>query len=105
LTGRMPAKSTPEKPAAGVVVLLGSTSIQPDGRAFGSAPAGSLHLVDGWDALCGSGRVRFVFPGRVAAEDTCPECVQATRPKPRSTTRPAARPAARPATRSRARAS
>ena len=104
---RMPAKSTPAKstaakpaaakPAADVVVLLGSTSIQPAGRQGGSAPAGSLHLVDGWDALCGSGRVRFVFPGRVAAEDTCPECVQATRPRPR--------PAARPATRSRARAS
>ena len=88
-----PASSrTPAKPRA-VVALVGSTSIQPVGTSGSGAPAGALHLVEGWDAICGEGRVRFVFPGRTAAESTCPACVQATLPKPR------------PAARSRARAS
>ena len=81
---------------------LGSTAIQPAGVNTPAEPAGTLHLVDGWEPLCGGDRVRFVFPGRqVAGDRTCPACVQATLPKPRT----AARPAARPAARSRARAS
>src|SRR4051812_43909471 len=94
-----------KRPASDLVVLLGSTSIQPAGQHGACAPAGALHLVAGWDALCGSGRVRFVFPGRAAADGTCPDCVQATRPKPRTATRPATRTATRAATRGRARAS
>jgi hypothetical protein len=72
--------AAPKTPA---VVLLGSTSIRPAGAQGGGLPAGALHLVDGWDALCGGGRVRFVFPGRAVGDGTCPECLQARVPKPR----------------------
>ena len=83
----MAAAKTTAKPA-GTVIYLGSTSIQPGGTHAPAAPAGTLHLVDGWDPLCGGERVRFVFPGRPAEGDvTCPDCVQATLPRPR----PAAR--------------
>jgi hypothetical protein len=70
------------------VIDLGSTSIQPGGIHGPAAPSGTLHLVDGWEPLCGGERVRFVFPGRRSAgDDTCPACLQATPPQPR----PAAR--------------
>jgi len=73
------------------VVDLGSTSIQPGGRQAPAAPAGTLHLVAGWEPLCGGERVRFVFPGRpVPGEDTCPACVKATLPRPRTAARSSA---------------
>jgi hypothetical protein len=78
-----------------------------------AAPAGTTHFVDGWEPVCGSDRVRFVFPGRgVELGATCPECVQAVAvPRPRTaskastTARPTARPAARPSTQRARRAS
>ena len=73
------------------VVDLGSTSIQPGGIQAAAAPAGTLHLVAGWEPLCGGERVRFVFPGRpVPGEDTCPACVKATLPRPRTAARSSA---------------
>lgn len=64
---------------------LGSASIRPAGVHGSAAPAGPLHLVDGWEPLCGAERVRFVFPGRAPeGDDTCPACVQATLPRPRA---------------------
>src|SRR3954454_20807118 len=78
---------TTAKPAV-TVIDLGSTSIQPGGMHAPAVPAGTLHLVDGWDPLCGGERVRFVFPGRQApGDDTCPACVQATLPRPRAAAR------------------
>lgn len=73
--------------SAVTVIDLGSTSIQPGGMHAPALPAGTLHLVDGWEPLCGGERVRFVFPGRQAADDTCPACVQATLPRPRAAAR------------------
>jgi hypothetical protein len=88
---------TPKAAATKAPVALpdvGSTSIQPGGLNGPALPAGTLHLVEGWEPLCGGERVRFVFPGWDTPGDrTCPACVQATLPRPR------------PATRSRARAS
>ena len=91
---------------------VGSASIAPATRGQ-AAPAGTLHLVKGWQPVCGGDRVRFVFPGRDAGTDaTCPACtraaaassVVAATPRPRSSTRTAT--TARTATtRSRARAS
>lgn len=64
---------------------FGSTAIQPAGVRGTAAPAGTLHLVRGWEPLCGADRVRFVFPGRApVADQTCPECVQASLPRPRA---------------------
>jgi hypothetical protein len=87
---------------------LGSVTLVPGSRGS-AAPAGTTHFVDGWEAVCGSGRVRFVFPGR--GNDlgaSCPECVQAVAvPRQRTATRASAatrtagrapaRPIARPA--------
>src|SRR3954471_17161364 len=70
------------------VIDLGSTSIQPGGMHAPAVPAGTLHLVDGWEPLCGGERVRFVFPGRQAPGDTpCPPCARAPRPRPRAAAR------------------
>jgi hypothetical protein len=80
------ALKTTAKPA-GTVIDLGSSSIQPGGMHAPAVPAGTLHLVDGWEPLCGGARVRFVFPGRQAADDTCPACVKATLPRPRAAAR------------------
>lgn len=69
----------------------------PQGRAV---PAGTTHLVEGWEPICGGGRVRFVFPGRVVdLPATCPDCAQAVAPtsvpvpvpRQRAATRPTAR--------------
>jgi hypothetical protein len=79
---------------------IGSVAIVPGGPNGSAEPAGTLHLVQGWEPLCGGERVRFVFPGRrVDKTSACPECAAATVPRQRTT------PAARPATRTRARAS
>src|SRR3954471_18134295 len=70
------------------VIDLGSTSILPGGMHAPAAPSGTLHLVDGWEPLCGGERVRFVCPGRQApGEATCPACVKATLPRPGAATR------------------
>src|SRR3954451_1049044 len=66
---------------------LGPTPTQPGGMHAPAAPAGTLHLVDGWEPLCGGERVRCVSPGRQAAGDTCPACVRATLPRPRAAAR------------------
>lgn len=64
---------------------VGSTALEPAGVRGTGAPAGTLHLVRGWEPLCGADRVRFLFPGRApVAEETCPECVAATLPRPRA---------------------
>ena len=86
----MAATKTPASIAAATETAVnghefGSTAIQPAGVRGHSAPAGTLHLVRGWDPLCGADRVRFVFPGRApVADETCPECVQASLPRPRA---------------------
>jgi hypothetical protein len=48
-----------------------------------TAPAGVTHLVDGWQPLCGAGRVRFVFPGRSvdAVTEVCDDCRAVATPK------------------------
>lgn len=63
----------------------------------GSAgPGGTTHFVDGWEPVCGSERVRFVFPGRSdQLSANCPDCVQAVRvpvgvPRQRTASKPAA---------------
>ena len=72
-----------------------------------AAPAGTTHFVQGWEPVCGSARVRFVFPGRGdQLGATCPECVQAVAvPKQRTASKPApaTRPSTRPAATTRAR--
>jgi hypothetical protein len=71
-------------------LTVGSTGVASarDGR---SEPAGTSHLVDGWDSVCGAGRMRFVFPGRAAdGGATCPDCVAAVVPAPRRRTTTAA---------------
>jgi len=94
LTVHMAAAKASTAPTPVAVRVLGSTSIQPGRHNGPAAPAGTLHLVEGWEPLCGGERVRFVFPGRHAdAPETCPECLKASLPRPR------------PAARSRARAS
>ena len=43
-----------------------------------AGPGGTTHFVAGWEPVCGSDRVRFIFPGRgeeIGAN--CPDCVQA----------------------------
>src|SRR3954470_2208044 len=86
-TTAQPSARRSAQPAV-TVVDLGSSSIQPGGMHAPAAPAGTLHLVDGWEPLCGGERVRFVFPGRQAAgDDTCPACVKATLPRPRAAAR------------------
>lgn len=81
------ASKTTGKPGV-TVIDLGSTSILPGGMHAPAAPSGTLHLVDGWEPLCGGERVRFVFPGRQApGEATCPACVKATLPRPRAAAR------------------
>lgn len=91
---------------------VGSVSIVAGGARGSAAPAGTLHLVHGWEPLCGGERVRFVFPGRgVDASEACPECAAAVMPRqrtaaaPRSVTRTTgASSRAAGATRSRAKA-
>src|SRR3954447_4463315 len=74
--------------SAVTVIDLGSTFIQPGGMHAPAAPAGTLHLVDGWEPLCGGERVRFVFPGRQATgDDTCPACGRPPPPRPRAAAR------------------
>lgn len=70
---------------------VGSLSLVPAGRDGGAEPGGTLHLVDGWEPLCGGQRVRFVFPGRVVeADKACPECTAATMPRQRASAAPRA---------------
>jgi hypothetical protein len=80
------------------VLEVGSALLLPSVQGP-AAPAGTAHLVDGWQPICGGDRVRFVFPGRdVDLGTICPDCTQAVAPRQRSTERP-------PAPRSRTRAS
>jgi hypothetical protein len=54
---------------------LGSISVASGGARGEAAPSGTVHLVDGWQPLCGGERVRFVFPGRTLDTDAdCPAC-------------------------------
>lgn len=76
---------------------VGSALIAPSAQGP-AGPAGTTHLVEGWESICGGGRVRFVFPGRVVdLATTCPDCVQAVAPaqvpvpRQRAATRPTAR--------------
>ena len=60
----------------------------------GSAgPGGTTHFVNGWEPLCGSDRVRFVFPGQgPELSANCPDCVQAVSiPQQRTAAKPRAR--------------
>ena len=71
---------------------VGCVSIVPGGARGSAAPSGPLHLVHGWEPLCGSERVRFVFPGRgVDAAEACPDCAAAAMPQRTTTTRTPAR--------------
>jgi hypothetical protein len=82
---------------------VGSTSIVPVDARGTAGPGGTLHLVDGWEPLCGGERVRFVFPGRdVDAGAACPQCAAAATPRQRSSA--AGRTTARRTTPARARA-
>ena len=76
---------------------VGSALIAPSTKGPAD-PAGTIHLVDGWQPVCGGARVRFVFPGRVLEAATCPDCAEvaqgsrasvtavASVPRPRTTT-------------------
>jgi hypothetical protein len=80
---------------------VGSVALVPGGPNGTGQPAGTLHLVHGWEPLCGAERVRFVFPGRpVDPSAACPQCAAAATPRQRTTAAAARTPA-----RSRARAS
>ena len=70
--------------------------------AGSSGPAGVTHFVDGWEPLCGSERVRFIFPGRGdELGANCPDCVQAVAiPRQRTGSKAASKSAtSRPSTR------
>ena len=54
---------------------VGSTLIAPSTKGPAD-PAGTTHLVEGWQPVCGGDRVRFVFPGRLLDAATCPDCVE-----------------------------
>src|SRR5436853_439879 len=77
---RRPPTDRPEPDMAAVQTPtatfdVGSLSIVPAGSNGSSAPAGTLHLVHGWEPLCGGERVRFVFPGRrVDTAAACAKC-------------------------------
>lgn len=73
------------------VTLLAGCNAVSAGRGGTAVPTGEVHLVDGWQPVCGEDRVRFVFPGRApeSADGTCPRCVRAATPA-----RPVRRPRA-----------
>jgi len=70
-------------------LVLGADGVAPD-RGGAVKPAGTVHVVDGWQPLCGVGRVRFVFPGRAPEQiedNGCAECLAAVAPVPGTRTR------------------
>jgi len=79
----------PETNARMSAFEVGCLSLVAESRGT-AVPAGTTHFVDGWDPLCGSERVRFVFPGRgPELGATCPECVQAVAvPRQRTSSKP-----------------
>lgn len=49
-----------------------------------TTPHGAVHLADAaWMALCGGGRMRFLFPAMTTASDVCTSCVEAVATKQR----------------------
>jgi hypothetical protein len=87
-------------PTRATVLEVGSALLAPSTQGP-AGPAGTAHLVEGWEPVCGGERVRFVFPGReVDPATTCPECTQAVAVAPpvprqrRTTTTPRSRPKA-----------
>src|SRR5438270_6656162 len=72
-TRRRSPRSTQTRSTA--TLELGSSAAASGGDRGEAAPSGTVHLVDGWDPVCGAERVRFVFPGRVSdAAADCPAC-------------------------------
>lgn len=60
---------------------VGSRAVVSGGARGEAAPSGTVHLVDGWEPVCGGERVRFVFPGRTLdASAGCPACAKAVAP-------------------------
>jgi hypothetical protein len=78
------AAATKKAPTSTLVVGSDLVTL---GRGGSTAPAGTVHVVDGWVPVCGGDRVRFVFPGRdpETVEPTCADCSAAV--VPRSTRR------------------
>ena len=84
---------------------VGCVSIVPGGARGSAAPSGPLHLVHGWEPLCGGERVRFIFPGRgVDVADACPDCAAAAMPRQRTAETPRTPARTTTAARSRAKA-
>lgn len=77
---------------------LGSTLIAPSTKGPAN-PAGTTHLVEGWQPVCGGDRVRFVFPGRGVDAATCPDCAEVAQGSRASVTAVAAVPRQRAAAR------
>jgi hypothetical protein len=73
---------------------VGCLTLVPESRGA-AGPADTTHFVQGWEPVCGSQRVRFVFPGRGhELGATCPDCVHAVAvPRPRTPAKPRARKA------------